>query len=175
MKTIFKLLIVLVICLIGIGIYRGWFSFSSTSSDTEKDKINVGVSVDKSKMREDVSTAREKIRNKVKGIAEEVKEKKGSEIDSLQNLPLQGSRLCSATEQNSLMLRHHRLLFGYLFVRRLSSLEQFPPKSQMKKAREKMARTIPASTHKKTSPGVMQKASIVPTKKPSTVTTACSM
>jgi hypothetical protein len=74
MKSIFKLLIVLVICLVGIGIWRGWFSFSNTSG-TEQDEIN--VSVDKGKIREDVQQAKTKVREEVKEAVDKVKEKEG--------------------------------------------------------------------------------------------------
>jgi hypothetical protein len=77
MKPIFKLLIILVICLVGIGIWRGWFSFSISSGDTEKDKVNVGVSVDKGKMKEDVQKAKTKVAEEVKEAVEKVKEKEG--------------------------------------------------------------------------------------------------
>jgi cell division septal protein FtsQ len=75
MKSIFKLLIVLVICLVAIGIYRGWFSYSSTSGDNQKDEIN--VSVDKGKIREDVQKAKTKVAEEVKEAVEKVKEKEG--------------------------------------------------------------------------------------------------
>jgi hypothetical protein len=68
MKSIFKLLVILVICLVGIGLWRGWFGFSSSSGDNQKDEIN--VSVDKGKIKEDVQKAKTK-------VAEEVKELSG--------------------------------------------------------------------------------------------------
>jgi hypothetical protein len=73
MKLIFKLFIVLVICLVGIGLCRGWFSFSSTNNDQHKDEIN--VTVDKEKIREDVQTAEKKVVEEVKEVVDEVKEK----------------------------------------------------------------------------------------------------
>jgi hypothetical protein len=74
MKSIFKLLIVLVICLVGVGIWRGWFSFSRTG-DTEQESAN--VSVDKGKIREDVQQAKTKVREEVKEAVDKVKEKEG--------------------------------------------------------------------------------------------------
>ena len=74
MKTIFKLLIVLVICLVGIGIWRGWFSVSRTN-DAEQDKVN--MSVDKGKIKEDVQKAKQKVGEEVKEAVEKVKEKEG--------------------------------------------------------------------------------------------------
>ena len=69
MRLLLRWLLVLVVCLIGIGFYRGWFSFSSHGTE-ESDKVNVSVSVDKKKMKSDVV----KVENKVK---QEVKELEG--------------------------------------------------------------------------------------------------
>jgi hypothetical protein len=74
MKSIFKLLVVLVICLVGIGIWRGWFSFSQTN-DAEQDKIN--VSVDKGKIKEDVQKAKQKVGEEVKEAVDKVKKEEG--------------------------------------------------------------------------------------------------
>jgi hypothetical protein len=73
MKSIFKLLVVLVICLVGIGLYRGWFGFSSSGADTEKEKID--ISVNKGKVREDVQKAKSKVAEEVQDVVEKVKEK----------------------------------------------------------------------------------------------------
>jgi hypothetical protein len=75
MKSIFNLLIILTICLVGIGIWRDWFSFSNTSGDNQKDEIN--VSVDKGKMKEDVQKAKAKVDEEVKEAVEKVKGKEG--------------------------------------------------------------------------------------------------
>ncbi len=76
MKSIFKMLIVLVICLVVVGFWRGWFSFSSTGTgDKQKEEIN--VSVDKEKIREDVQKAKAKIAGEVKETVDKVKEKEG--------------------------------------------------------------------------------------------------
>jgi hypothetical protein len=75
MKLIFKLLIGLVICLVVIGLFRGWFSFSRTSSDQQKAEIK--VSVDKVKIREDVKKAEKKVVEKVKAVVDKAKAKEG--------------------------------------------------------------------------------------------------
>jgi hypothetical protein len=75
MNSIFKLLIVLVICLVGIGIYRGWFGFSSSSGNNQKDEIN--VSVDKGKIREDVQKAKTKVAEETKEVVDKVKKIEG--------------------------------------------------------------------------------------------------
>ena len=73
MRSLIKVLVVLLICLAGIGFYRGWFSFSKPNADTEGNKVNVNMSVDKGKMKSDVKRAEEKIKEEVKEIKGKVK------------------------------------------------------------------------------------------------------
>jgi hypothetical protein len=68
MRLLIKFLIVLVICLVGIGIFRGWFSVSSSNPDTSGNKVNVNVSVDKGKIKSDVKKAKEKVKEEVKQL-----------------------------------------------------------------------------------------------------------
>ena len=67
MRSRFKLVIVLLLCLVGIGFWRGWFSVSSPKSDTEGDKVNVNMSVDKGKIESDIKKAERKVE---KGVSE---------------------------------------------------------------------------------------------------------
>ncbi len=54
-------LIVLAICLVGIGIYRGWFTFSSPSRDPAGDKVNINVSVDGRRIDADAQKVEQKV------------------------------------------------------------------------------------------------------------------
>jgi hypothetical protein len=64
-----KLLVVLVICLLVIGLWQGWFSItSSPSTDPSDHKVNVGVSVDRDKMKADVKKAEEKVKEEVREL-----------------------------------------------------------------------------------------------------------
>ena len=47
-----KLLFVLVLVLVGVGFYRGWFSLSSHGRD-ESNKVGVNLTVDPDKAKED--------------------------------------------------------------------------------------------------------------------------
>ena len=60
MRSLIKLLVVLVLCLVGIGFYLGWFNVSRPNPGTEGSKVNVNVTVDKDKMKSDVKKAEEK-------------------------------------------------------------------------------------------------------------------
>lgn len=68
MRSLLKLLVVFLICLIGIGFYRGWFSFSSSHQDVVSNKVNVDLSVDKGKIRSDMKQAKQKVREEVREL-----------------------------------------------------------------------------------------------------------
>jgi hypothetical protein len=67
MRSRLKLVIVLLLCLVGIGFWRGWFSVSSPKPDTEGNKVNVNMSVDKGKIKSDIKKAERKVE---KGVSE---------------------------------------------------------------------------------------------------------
>ena len=78
MRSRTRILIVLLICLVGIGFWRGWFSVSSPRSDTEGNKVNVNVSVDKGKIKSDIKKVERKVEKEVselegKGKSKEAK------------------------------------------------------------------------------------------------------
>ncbi len=68
MRSLIKLLVVLLICLVAIGFYRGWFSLSNASPDKEGDKANINMSVDKGKMKSDVKKAEEKVKEGIEEL-----------------------------------------------------------------------------------------------------------
>jgi hypothetical protein len=67
MRSRTKILVVLLVCLVGIGFWRGWFSVSRPKSDTEGDKVNVNMSVDKGKIKSDIKKVERKVE---KGVSE---------------------------------------------------------------------------------------------------------
>ena len=71
MLRLLRWLPLLLICLVGIGLYRGWFSFTNTSNDKDNKKINISVSVDEKKFEADAEKVKDKITEKV---AQEIKE-----------------------------------------------------------------------------------------------------
>lgn len=68
MRSLIKVLVVPLIFLVGIGLYRGWFSVSSPKPDAGGDKVNVNVTVDKGKIRSDVRKAEQKVKEEIKGL-----------------------------------------------------------------------------------------------------------
>jgi len=55
-----KALIVLAICIIGFGFYRGWFSLSGHGGDATNNKIDVNLTVDPDKVKDDAKIVKDK-------------------------------------------------------------------------------------------------------------------
>ena len=53
-------LLVLVLCVVGFGFYRGWFALSRTSPDPGSHKVNINLTVDPDKMKADTEMVKEK-------------------------------------------------------------------------------------------------------------------
>ncbi len=61
MFSLIRKLILLALCLVAIGIYRGWFTFSSPSRDPAGDRVNINVSVDPRRVDADAQKVEQKI------------------------------------------------------------------------------------------------------------------
>lgn len=70
MSRIFGVLLVLVIAVVGFGLYRGWFHFST---EEEGQKSNIKLEIDKDKIREDEKKAMEKLEEAGQSIKEKTK------------------------------------------------------------------------------------------------------
>ena len=69
MRSLIKLLFVLLICLIGIGFYRGWFTTVQPENiDPKGNKVNVNMSVDEGKMKSDVKRAKQKVKEEIREL-----------------------------------------------------------------------------------------------------------
>ncbi|MFZ1933959.1 MAG: hypothetical protein WCB27_12180 [Thermoguttaceae bacterium] len=69
MRLLLKLIVVLVICVVVIGFWRGWFSFSRTPNpDSDGNKTNFNVSVDNGKMKADLKKAEDKVEKKMRQL-----------------------------------------------------------------------------------------------------------
>lgn len=60
MKKLILVVLVLLLCVVGFGFYRGWFSLSSSSPDTGSEKVNISLTVDPVKMKADTKMSKEK-------------------------------------------------------------------------------------------------------------------
>jgi hypothetical protein len=59
-RSLLSVVVVVVICAVAIGFYRGWFALSSSNSGTESKKVNVNLTVDGDKIQEDAQAVRKK-------------------------------------------------------------------------------------------------------------------
>jgi hypothetical protein len=78
MRSWIKVLAVVLICLVAIGFYRGWFSVSSSHSEPDGSKVNVDLTVDKGKMKSDIRKAERKVGKEVKEVEGELKPKEAA-------------------------------------------------------------------------------------------------
>ena len=83
MMTLFKVLVVLVLCVVGVGFYRGWFVLSSNGSD-ESNKVEVQLTVDTDKAKDDAKAIEAKGRE-LTGITSEETPMGSSEDDLKRN------------------------------------------------------------------------------------------
>ena len=65
---LFMFMIILLMVIIGVGFYRGWFTFTTEHKDGADNKVGVKVEIDKDKIQADAEAAR----NKVRGIGDSV-------------------------------------------------------------------------------------------------------
>jgi hypothetical protein len=68
MNRLLIVVVLLVIGIVGLGIYQGWFNFTSDNSD---DKANINLKVDKDKIQEDEKKAVKKVQD----LGHQVKDK----------------------------------------------------------------------------------------------------
>lgn len=60
MSRLFILFVLIVVGVVGLGFYRGWWRFASDSTGT---KVHLNVTVDKDKIQEDKQEALEKVQD----------------------------------------------------------------------------------------------------------------
>ncbi len=68
MFSILRAAFTLLICLLAIGFYRGWFSFNQSVPDPQSNKVNVNVSVDKTKMGNDLQKLERNVAKRIEDI-----------------------------------------------------------------------------------------------------------
>jgi len=60
MKKLFVVLFVFALLVMGLGFSRGWFAMSRPGADEGSNKINVSLTVDPDKMKEDAGAVKKK-------------------------------------------------------------------------------------------------------------------
>jgi cell division protein FtsX len=61
--TLFKVAVVLVLCFVGLGFYQGWFVLSSQGSNDGSNKVDVNLTLDPDKAKEDAEKVETKARD----------------------------------------------------------------------------------------------------------------
>jgi hypothetical protein len=57
-RTVVAVLLVLLVGVVALGFYRGWFGLSSRSPEAGSNKVNVNLTVDRDKMQEDAEAVK---------------------------------------------------------------------------------------------------------------------
>jgi len=70
MRNFLAFLALLVLVTLGVGYYRNWFDFSSTSS---AGTVNINTRVDKEKIKEDVEKAKHQFQESTQDLKEKIK------------------------------------------------------------------------------------------------------
>lgn len=60
--TLFKVFVVLVLCVVGVGFYRSWFVLGSQKGSDEGNSVEVNLTVDPDKAKEDARAVEDKAR-----------------------------------------------------------------------------------------------------------------
>ena len=68
MFSMLRLAMTLLICILAVGFYLGWFTFSRPSPDPQSDKVNINVSVDKDKVRADLQSAEQTLARRIQDV-----------------------------------------------------------------------------------------------------------
>jgi hypothetical protein len=92
-----RLALTLLICVLAVGFYLGWFSFHQLPPDPQSNKVNINVSVDENKVRSDLQTAKQNLAKRLQDA----------------NNPPQGNNLIPSSGQPSTA---PRLNFGPISV-----------------------------------------------------------
>jgi hypothetical protein len=72
--SLLKVFVVLVLCVVALGFYRGWFVLSSQSGGGGGNQVDVNLTVDPDKAKEDVMAVEEKARGLATKAGEETTE-----------------------------------------------------------------------------------------------------
>lgn len=75
MFSLFRFLFVVLLCVVGVGLYRGWFSFSSAGRDPQDQHVDIRVSVDTNKLGSDAAKVKQRLAAEAEILAQRAKER----------------------------------------------------------------------------------------------------
>jgi hypothetical protein len=68
MFSLLRAAFTLLICILVIGFFLGWFTFTRTAADPQSNKVNINVSVDKTKMGSDLQNLEQKVSKQIQDL-----------------------------------------------------------------------------------------------------------
>jgi len=68
MFSMLRLAMTLLICILIVGFYLGWFTFSRPSPDPQSNKVNINVSVDENKVRSDLQRVEQNVAKRIQDV-----------------------------------------------------------------------------------------------------------
>jgi hypothetical protein len=80
----FHLLLLILLIVVGVGFYRGWFVLSS-ARETTSNRVNINLTVDPDRVKEDADRVKEKTSELTEGVTDSVKSH--DQPDDSQQLP----------------------------------------------------------------------------------------
>ena len=86
-----KTIVVLGLCVLALGYYRGWFTLTSQGRDAASNKVGVNLTVDPDKVKEDVG----RVNEKASELGNQTKDKVKSDAEqeeTIQRIDLQQTR-----------------------------------------------------------------------------------
>jgi hypothetical protein len=87
MFSLIRLLFILLLGLIGVGWFRGWYSLSSPTRDAEHNKVNISVSVDATKVEADAEKLKHEIASRVAQHTKEADAKSAPTAPTIPSTP----------------------------------------------------------------------------------------
>ena len=60
MRKLVGVVVVLIVCVVAVGFYRGWFTLSGPNRDADGNKVSIGLSVDPARAKADATQAKDK-------------------------------------------------------------------------------------------------------------------
>jgi hypothetical protein len=71
-KTLSVVLIVMVLLVVGLGFYRGWFALSRSAPDAGSNKVNINLATEPDKMKQDAKLVTDKATELTGGVTDDV-------------------------------------------------------------------------------------------------------
>ncbi len=93
MKKVIAVVIVLAVCAVGVGFYRGWFALSSPSPSAGSNEVNINLATDTNKMQKDAQTVKDKAAELTGNVTDGSAESDPPPVDEVQprlDLPADG-------------------------------------------------------------------------------------